>query len=68
MAFEITVRQEEDSEPASVYLLVESDGVKLLGLQQALCRAFKKPFPATMVNLSVTYRIVSNFPLVRRIV
>ena len=60
MAFEIIVRQEGAKPAASVNLPVENDGVRLLDLQRALCRAFKKPFPKTMASLTVLYFLVSS--------
>ena len=59
MTFEITVRQ-EGATSASVNLPVDNDGVRLLDLQRALCRAFKKPCPATMAILTVLYCLVSS--------
>ena len=51
MSFEITVRLDGELETATV--MVRNEKVQLSELQKDLCKAFKKPFPATMVSLTV---------------
>ena len=60
MSFDIIVRQ-EDGEPSTVKIHVDNDQVMLRDLQQDLCRAFEKPFPATMASLTVNGVLYDDF-------
>ena len=60
MSSDIIVRQ-EDGEPSTVKIHVDNDQVMLRDLQQDLCRAFEKPFPATMASLTVNGVLYDDF-------
>ena len=60
MALEISVRQ-DGGEPSTAKIWVGDNQVMLRDLQQVLCKAFKKSFPATMASLTVNGVLYDEF-------